>query len=87
MTPCSGNAYDHCCYFGGKVCTFLEENTLPDRKWVCGLMREHQDWDKVLADPMYQQVVIPLLEQYVWPHSEVKYTCKTWPTGGCCCGN
>jgi len=86
MAACHGNTADHCCYFHGKVCAYLEENTMPGRRWVCGLMREHQDWDKVLADPRYQKDVLPLLRKYVWPHYEVEYTCKDWPTEKCNCG-
>ena len=87
MKPCHGNTSDHCCYFDNRVCKYLEENTLPDRRWVCGLMREHQDWDKVLADTRYKQDVLPLLEQHVWPYYGVNYTCKDWPTERCCCAD
>lgn len=83
---CHGNAADHCCYFGGKVCKYLEENTMPNRRWVCALMREHQDWDKVIADPRYQKDVLPLMQKHVWPFHEVKWNCKTWPAEGCDCG-
>ena len=53
MNTCAGTANDHCCYVDGKVCTFLEENTVPGRRWACGLRRELGDWDAVLADPRY----------------------------------
>jgi len=85
---CSGNTPAHCCVYGGVVCPYLEENTIPNRRWVCGLMREHQDWDKVLADPRYKKTLTPLYEKFVWPFYSVKYNCKTWPVKGCeCDGN
>ena len=87
MRPCHGNSKDHCCIFGGKVCKYLEQNTMPDRHWVCGLMRELQDWDKVLKDERYQKDVVPLWETFCWPHHEVKYNCKTWPAEVCGCGH
>ena len=84
---CHGNAADHCCYFGGKVCKYLEENTMPNRRWVCALMREHQDWDKVLADSRYQNNIVPLWEEYVWPSHGRESSCKDFPDPvRCCCG-
>lgn len=87
MLPCSGNTKDHCCYFAGKVCPYLEENTLPNRHWVCGLMREHQDWDKVLSDDRYRKDVVPLWEKCIWPFYTEKYNCKNWPTESCDCAH
>lgn len=87
MKPCHGNSPTHCCIFRGQVCKYLEENTMPDRRWVCGLMREHQDWDLVLSDIRYIRDVAPLMAKYVWPYHNVKYNCKTWPTEGCDCGD
>lgn len=80
---CSGNASTHCCWFGGKLCKYLEENTMPGRRWVCGLMREHQDWDKVLADPRYRLDVAPLWEKHA---PGVSFNCKTLPAERCDCG-
>ncbi len=80
--PCSGNSETHCCWLEGKECRFLEENTLPDRRWVCGLRRELGDWDKVLASSRYKKHVAPRLELF-------GYTCKDWPdkTKGQYCGD
>jgi hypothetical protein len=82
---CSGNSKDHCCIYGGVVCKYLEIDTMPGRHWVCGLMRELGDWDLVIASPEYQKDLVPLYEKYVWPHSDVKYNCKTWPSHNCDC--
>lgn len=83
---CSGNGADHCCWFKGKVCKYLEENTIPGRRWVCGLMREHNgDWDATIADPRYQRDIMPLMQRLIWPGHGVEYTCKTWPSKGCEC--
>lgn len=86
MTMCSGNSVSICCVFNGQQCKYLETNTMPDRTWVCGLMRQYsQDWDTVIASPEYQADVIPLLETFVWPFNEVKHNCKTWPSYTCDC--
>lgn len=85
--PCHGNAKTHCCIFAGVECIYLEVDTMPNRHWVCGLMREHQDWDKVLNDPRYKQNVEPLWAKYLWPGRKIKHNCKTWPAETCDCGN
>lgn len=57
---CQGrNKPDHCCYFEGKACRFIEKNTEPGFRWSCGLRRELGSWDAVLADPRYVRDVLP----------------------------
>ena len=70
--PCSGNADTHCCWLVGQVCPHLEENTLPDRRWVCGLRRRLGDWDAVLASAEYRRDVAPFLKP-------LGYNCRDWP--------
>jgi hypothetical protein len=70
VTGCHGNG-DHCCYLEGQRCPFLEENTIPGRRWVCGLRRELSSWDAVHRDPRYLTVVKPVLKA----------------KGGCDCGD
>lgn len=72
MASCHGNTEDHCCYIAGEACPYLEENTLPDRKWVCGLMRKLGDWDLVIASPEYQQDVAPHFDP-------LGINCRDWP--------
>lgn len=76
---CSGNTEDHCCYLRGKPCPHLEQHTMPDRKWVCGLRRKLGDWDKVLESEEYLTDVAPVFEP-------LGINCRDWPepTG---CGN
>lgn len=67
---------------------YLEENTIPGRRWVCGLMRENgQDWQRVLDDERYKRDVVPLYRKFVWPNYSVKYTCQSWPVAGCHCAD
>lgn len=54
--PCDGLSKDHCCYIKGEPCPFLEKNTVPDRRWACGLRRELGSWDAVLASDRYKAV-------------------------------
>lgn len=56
VVRCHGNGEEHCCWVEGKVCEFLEIDTLPDRHWVCKLRRQLGSWEKVHADPRYQSV-------------------------------
>ena len=72
---CYGNHEKHCCIFRGVVCPYLEENTLPDRRWVCGLMREMGDWNKVLDSHAYRNRVQPLFDSV--PELEGE-NCKDW---------
>lgn len=82
---CSGNSALHCCIFAGKNCQYLEVDTMPDRHWVCGLMRELKDWDMVIVSKRYQRDIIPLMAEHIWPHYDIKYNCKTWPSETCDC--
>lgn len=76
---CHGNGPDHCCYINGKVCTFLEVDTVPGRHWVCGLRRQLGSWGKVHADPCYQPIKAELNKLGI-------ESCGDWGpgTGQCC---
>lgn len=80
---CSGNMVTHCCVFKGIDCKYLEVDTLPDRHWVCGLMRKLGDWDKVIASAEYQKDIQPLCDRYL----KNRLNCKTWPSEDCNCAN
>lgn len=80
MTYCTGTAEDHCCYFGS-VCVHLEENTVPGRRWACGLMRKYQSWDAVYASPEWPEV----LAQAVAHNLGEDYRCGDWPPVGQVC--
>ena len=81
MGSCAGNADDHCCYIDGKACLYLEENTVPGRRWACGLRRELGGWDAVLASDRYKTDVEPHwvegLDCKSWPNAERGQTCST----------
>lgn len=82
VTNCSGNSKGHCCYPDGvNPCMYLEVDTIEGRHWVCGLMRELLDWDRVLSDARYKENVAVFLEP-------VGLDCKTWPADNKCfaCG-
>ena len=70
--PCLGNGKDHCCYVNGNPCLYLEENTMPDRRWVCGLVRQLGCWDLVLESASYQDNVAPHFGDM---------NCRDWPDG------
>ena len=53
---CHGNADDHCCYVDGEVCEYLEENTVPGRRWACGLLVKYGSWAAMNASPEYQEI-------------------------------
>jgi hypothetical protein len=75
MPVCHGNGADHCCYIGGRVCPFLEEGTVPGRRWACGLYRELRSWDAVHADPRYLASDAARMMAERWPG----YGCGDWP--------
>lgn len=86
---CDGNGPDHCCYLPGAnhatlgegVCPFLEVDSIPGRRWVCGLMREHGDWKKVHLDRRYLDTVQP-----VWRANDpVVADCGDWMVDSQCC--
>jgi hypothetical protein len=79
-TPaCTGNGSEHCCYVEGKVCTFLEEGTVPGRRWACGLLRECGSWEAVHADARYAPI------QAAWDKVGIE-SCGAWmPKPGQCC--
>ena len=70
--PCAGNSETHCCWLEGQECRYVEENTVPGRRWACGLMRRYGSWGAVLASPEYHADVAPILAPW-------GYTCKDWP--------
>jgi hypothetical protein len=78
-SPCHGNA-EHCCFVDGEVCRYLEENTVPGRRWACGLLRRLGSWDAVHADAGYLACVQP-----VWDRVGIE-SCGAWGegTGQCC---
>ena len=68
---CHGNGgnsdgNEHCCYVNGQVCRFLEVDTVPGRKYACGILRTtkkaiplettKQSWDRVRVDPEYGEI-------------------------------
>ena len=83
---CNGNSQDHCCYLNGKVCVFLEEWTVPDRHWACGLYRELGSWELVHRDTRYQKHIQPFWDTH-GPRMGV-YSCGEFPGPNKCesCG-
>jgi hypothetical protein len=72
---CSGNSSDHCCYVSGVACRFLEENTVPGRRWACGLRRELGSWEAVHTDARYLRHVQPMWDR-------LGGSCGDWPRAG-----
>ena len=83
FTECTGNLEDHCCWVNGAICPYLEENTVPGRRWACGLLRELGDWASVYADPRYQYVRDGY-DDPKWP-SLHGLDCGDWPRIGETC--
>ena len=73
---CHGNGNDHCCYLGDKgVCPHLEENTVPGRRWACGLLRRYGSWEAAEASEEYQTDVQPFMNEF----DGGRWSCSTWP--------
>ena len=77
--PCFGNRDDHCCYLGkfssnlDSSCKYVEENTVPGRRWSCGLYNRYASWDSVLSSKEYQEDVQPFHDH----HGTI--SCEAWP--------
>ena len=80
--PCSGNEEDHCCYLQGEVCQFLEENTVPGRRWACGLLKSYETWEAVYETTYYKTLVKPKLDNMF----NTSVDCGDWPRPGEKCG-
>jgi hypothetical protein len=79
---CDGLAADHCCYLGAAgVCRYLEHDTVPGRRWACGLRRELGSWEPVHSDPRYIAHVRPFWDDYA-----SALDCGLWPPPGETCG-
>ncbi len=63
MSICTGNHEEHCCWINGKVCSYLEENTVPGRRWACGLLVRLGSWEAVTKSPEWQRDVKPLCDR------------------------
>ena len=79
MATCSGNSDGHCCHLAGRVCSFLEEDTVPGRRWTCGLRRDLGSWSATHQDPRYLAEVKPVLDAKGLPD------CGDWPRPGEIC--
>lgn len=77
-TLCTGLNDDHCCYLKGVVCRHLEENTVPGRRWACGLKRVHGTWDAVYASPEWPAVLQDAIDSGLGEN----YKCGEWPRLG-----
>ena len=77
MATCNGNSDDHCCYIKGKQCKHLEENTVPGRRWACGLFRIFGSWGAVHESDGYLTDVKPDLEDIIGDTN-----CGDWPRSG-----
>jgi len=90
MAKCHGNSEDHCCYLGGSygVCKFLEQGTVPGRRWACALRREHGNWQDVHTDERYLAEVRPKLDEITPAYNDgVMPDCGDWPSPGVDCND
>ncbi len=81
MVPeCTGNRDTHCCYLaGGVVCDHLQENTVPGRRWACGLLVKYGSWAAMNRSPEYK----PIGDQWVRRSQPFNY-CETFDPSFCC---
>ena len=79
-----GSSQEHCCWFQGTVCRFLEESAEDGFKWSCSLRRELGEWEKVHKDPRYVEFIRPEWDKM--PHDS-KINCGDWPPPGMICSD
>jgi hypothetical protein len=75
---CRDTGAEHCCWIDGKVCTYLEEHTVADRRWVCGLFRIHGAWSRVYQTAGYIRDVKPTMDR-------LGVGCGEWPAENVTC--
>lgn len=73
--PCSGNGQDHCCWLSGVACKYLEVDTVPGRKWSCGLVNKYGSWEAAEASEEYQSDVQPFWDSW----RDGTGSCSKWP--------
>ena len=78
---CHGNPATHCCWLAGNPCPFLEVDTVPGRRWACGLRRSLGSWEKVHADSRYQTQVRPAWDDVEEATGRPFADCGDWPAG------
>ena len=80
VIKCHGNGPDHCCYLGDQICPWLQEFTMPGRRWVCGLLVEYGTWETMNASPEYQPIGTYWARNGTRPHNY----CQTFDPAFCC---
>lgn len=70
---CHGSGEHHCCWIKGKLCQYLELDTVTGRHWACGLRRELGNWKAVHESKRYIQDILPNGHGLCgdWPQPEV----------------
>ena len=82
MSNCSGNNEGHCCHFFSGVCQFLEENTVPGRRWACSLLRKYGSWEEMYLSEEWKIVIADAIASGLGED----YRCGSWPPPGHKCG-
>ena len=76
---CHGNADEHCCVIAGKTCDYLEENTVPGRRWACGLLVKYGSWDRMNISDEY----LPIGQHWQSINRPFNY-CEAFDPRMCC---
>ena len=78
-----GTATEHCCWFEGKPCQYVEPADIADFKWRCGLRAKHGSWEETHASPEYTANVKPKMTAIGYPNHD----CGDWPPKGHGCND
>lgn len=81
MSRC-GTAAEHCCWFQGEACQYIEQSDRPDFVWDCRLRKDYGSWEAVHLSPEYLTNVKPKM-------IELGYAidCGDWPPPGVVCND
>lgn len=82
MSKC-GTGKEHCCWFKGVQCEFLEPSNKEGFYWQCGLRAEAESWEEVHQNPLYVDNVKPKMAEIGYPDSN----CGDWPLAGQKCND
>lgn len=81
MSKC-GTSANHCCWFKGKECLYLEPCESEEFKWQCHLRAQHGSWQEVHQSKEYLlNVKIKMVE------AGYNIDCGDWPLPGHKCND
>ena len=78
-----GTNKEHCCWFAGKECQYVQKSSNPNSIWACKLRAESGSWEEAHNKPEYLANVKPQWAAIGYPDRN----CGDWPLAGMKCND